>query len=289
MRFRVRASTVGGAVVLLIVLGAIVGPELSPYDPLAISAGARLLPPGSPDHPLGTDHFGRDILTRLLAGGRLSLLIGVAPVLLSLPVGLLIGLVAGYFGGWTDQIISRVLDVWFAFPTVLLAIAIVAILGTGITNAIIAIAITAVPTTARVVRGPVLSLREQDFVTAARVIGATPRRIIWRHITPNILSPLIVIATLELGSFIIFGAALSFLGLGPQPPQPEWGLMLAEGRGLLALAPHVATIPGLAILVVVLALQFVGDGVRDFLDPRTRKSVSQSEVDRQLQKASELR
>jgi peptide/nickel transport system permease protein len=221
-------------------------------------------------------------LTRLMIGARLSLLLGAAPLALSLPTGLLIGLVAGYFGGWVDQIISRVLDVWFAFPAILLAIAVVSVLGPGITNAIFAIAITAIPATARIVRAPVLSCREQDFVLAARVIGAGAPRIIVRHIAPNILSPLIVLATLELGSFIIFGAGLSFLGLGPQPPAAEWGLMLAEGRNLLAIAPHVATFPGLAILIVVIALQFVGDGIRDVLDPRMRHSISQRVTDRHL-------
>jgi peptide/nickel transport system permease protein len=277
---------VGGLVVLAVTLAAIIGPALSPYDPLAISPGQRLLPPGSPGHLLGTDHFGRDILTRLMVGARLSLILGAVPVVLSVPVALLIGLVAGYFGGWVDQVISRILDVWFAFPTILLAIAIVAVLGPGLMNAALAIAITAVPTTARIVRAPVLSLREQDFVLAARVMGATTGRILLRHITPNILTPLIVVATLELGTFIIFGAGLSFLGLGPQPPEAEWGLMLAEGRNILAIAPHVATFPGLAILLVVVALQFVGDGVRDFLDPRTRGAVSRDEADRQLESVS---
>jgi peptide/nickel transport system permease protein len=217
-----------------------------------------------------------------MVGARLSLFLGAAPVMLSLPVGLLIGLAAGYFGGWVDQLISRVLDVWFAFPTILLAIAIVAVLGPGLWNAVIAITLTAIPTLARIVRAPVLSLREQDFILAARVVGAGPVRILIRHLTPNILTSLIVIATLELGTFIIFGAGLSFLGLGPQPPEAEWGLMLSEGRNVLAIAPHEATFPGLAILLVVVALQFVGDGLRDFLDPRTRHAVSQSEAERHL-------
>jgi peptide/nickel transport system permease protein len=274
---RLRASTVGFAIVLGVVLVGLIGPILSPYDPLALAPAERLRPPGSPGHPLGTDNLGRDMLTRLMVGARLSLVIGAIPVIISIPIGLLIGLVAGYFGGWVDAIISRLLDIWFAFPTILLAIAIVAVLGPGIVNAIIAIAFTAIPTQARVVRGPVLSLREQDFVLAARVIGADSGRILWRHITPNILTPLIVLGTLELGTFIIFGAGLSFLGLGAQPPEAEWGLMLAEGRGVLSIAPHVAVLPGLAIFLVVISLQFVGDGVRDFLDPRTRKAIAQEE------------
>jgi peptide/nickel transport system permease protein len=283
LRGRLRPSSVAALVLLGVVAAALVGPLLSPYDPLTIFPTERLRPPGTPGHILGTDLLGRDILTRLMVGARLSLLLGAAPLLLSLPIGLLIGLTAGYFGGWVDQVISRVLDVWFAFPTILLAIAIVAVLGPGIWNAVIAIAVTAIPSTARIVRAPVLSLREQDFILAARVVGAGPVRILLRHLTPNILTSLIVVATLELGTFIIFGAGLSFLGLGPQPPEAEWGLMLAEGRSVLAIAPHVATLPGLAILLVVIALQFVGDGIRDFLDPRTRHSVSQADTERQLQ------
>jgi peptide/nickel transport system permease protein len=281
-RLHLRAGTVGAIVLAAVVAAAVIGPALSPYDALTIVSTDRLLAPGVHGHLLGTDELGRDILTRLMIGARLSLLLGAAPLALSLPTGLLIGLVAGYFGGWVDQIISRVLDVWFAFPAILLAIAVVSVLGPGITNAIFAIAITAIPATARIVRAPVLSSREQDFVLAARVIGAGAPRIIVRHIAPNILSPLIVLATLELGSFIIFGAGLSFLGLGPQPPAAEWGLMLAEGRNLLAIAPHVATFPVLAILIVVIALQFVGDGIRDVLDPRMRHSISQRVTDRHL-------
>jgi peptide/nickel transport system permease protein len=259
----------GGAIVLLVLLLAIVGPALSPYDPIAMAPGQRLLPPGSPGHVLGTDQVGRDELTRLMDGGRKTLLIGAAPVLLSLLVGSVLGLLAGFYGRWTDNLIMRGVDILFAFPAILLAIAIVAALGPGIANTILAISIVEIPTVARIVRAPVLTLREEEFVQAARVLGASDARIVVRHIARNITSPLIVFASVEMGSMIIFGAGLSFLGLGAQAPQAEWGLMMAEGRDVLAVAPHVATLPGLAILVVVLGLSFLGDGLRDWLDPRS--------------------
>jgi peptide/nickel transport system permease protein len=263
------AALIGAGIVLLVLMLSLLGPLLSPYDPIAMAPSQRLLGPGNPGHPLGTDMVGRDVLTRLLIGGRQTLMIGVTPVLLSLVIGSLLGLIAGYRGGWTDNIVMRCLDVLFAFPAILLAIAIVAALGPGINNAILAITVVAIPTVARIVRAPVLSLREQEFVQAARVIGANDARIVLRHVGLNLISPLIVYASVEMGAMIIFGAGLSFLGLGAQPPQPEWGLMLAEGRDVLAVAPHVATLPGLAIVAVVLGLNFLGDGLRDRLDPRS--------------------
>ena len=265
-----RSALIGGSIVLVVLILSTIGPAFSPYDSIAMAPAKRLLPPGTPDHVLGTDQVGRDMLTRLMAGGRQTLLIGAAPVSLSVIVGLMLGLVAGYYGGWTDNLIMRVLDILFAFPAILLAIAIVAALGPGITNAILAITVVAIPTVARIVRAPVLSLREQEFVLAARVIGASDLRILLGHVGRNIVSPIIVFASVEMGAMIIFGAGLSFLGLGAQAPQPEWGLMLAEGRDVLAVAPHVATIPGLAILVAVLGLNFLGDGLRDALDPRSK-------------------
>jgi peptide/nickel transport system permease protein len=285
-RVRPQTATIGVLVLITVVCLAIIGPILSPYDPIAMAPSQRILPPGSPGHVFGTDQFGRDMLTRILAGGRISLLIGAVPVTLSVLIGLLIGLVSGYYGGWVDQVVSRLMDILFAFPAVLLAIAIVAILGPGVFNAILAITVTAIPTTARIVRAPTLSLREQEFVLAARVIGANDGRILLRHVAPNVLTPLMVFASLELGHTIIFASGLSFLGLGAQPPEAEWGLMLAEGRSLLPIAPHVATLPGLAIVIVVLALNFVGDAVRDLIDPRTRRSISTSEAS-ELQRRAE--
>ncbi len=267
---RSRSTLVGGGLVLLILGLILIGPIFSPYDAIAMAPTQRLLPPGSPGHILGTDQVGRDLLTRLLDGGRRTLLLGTAPVALSLAIGGLLGLLAAFYGGWADHAIMRVVDVLFAFPTFLLAIAIVAALGPGLWNTILAITIVEIPTVARIVRAPALTLREEEFVQAARVLGASDVRILTRHVGFNLVSPLIVFASVEIGTVIIFGAGLSFLGLGVQAPLAEWGLMMAEGRDTLAVAPAVATLPGLAILLVVLGLSLLGDGLRDWLDPRSR-------------------
>jgi peptide/nickel transport system permease protein len=260
---------VGAVLVGGIVLLAVIGPMLSPYSAIAMAPAERLVPPGSPAHPLGTDQVGRDELTRLMDGARRTLLVGAAPVVLALIVGSVLGLLAGYYGGWTDQIVMRVIDVLFAFPAILLAIAIVSALGPGLGNTIVAITIVELPTVARLVRAPVLTLRQAEYVQAARVGGASDMRILVRHVGLNVISPLIVFASIEMGSIIIFGAGLSFLGLGTQPPEAEWGLMMAEARDVLAIAPAVATVPGLAILAVVLGTSLLGDGLREWLDPRT--------------------
>jgi peptide/nickel transport system permease protein len=264
-----RSTIVGGGLAILVLLLVLIGPLVSPYDAVVMAPTDRLLPPGSPAHLLGTDQVGRDLLTRLLDGGRRTLLLGSAPVLLALLFGAVLGLLAAYYGGWADQTIMRAVDVLFAFPAILLAIAIVAALGPGLANTILAITIVEIPTVARIVRAPALTLREEEFVLAARVLGASDRRILTRHIGLNLVSPLIVFASVEIGTMIIFGAGLSFLGLGVQAPQAEWGLMMAEGRDVLAVAPAVATLPGLAILLVVLGLSLLGDGLRDWLDPRS--------------------
>lgn len=263
------AASIGSVIVLAMIALALVGPTFSPYDPTAMSPGQRLLRPGAPGHLLGTDQVGRDVLTRLMDGGRRTLLIGAVPMALALALGTTLGLVAGFYGGWPDQTIMRCVDLLFAFPSILLAIAIVAALGPGLADTIIAITIVEIPAVARIARAPVLSLREHEFVQAARVLGASDWRILARHIGPNLISPLVVFASVEIGSIIIFGAGLSFLGLGAQPPQAEWGLMMSEGRDALAIAPAVATIPGLAILILVLGLSLLGDGLRDWLDPRS--------------------
>jgi peptide/nickel transport system permease protein len=267
----------GGAVGGLLIVGAIatlsiLAPLIAPYDPDAVDATIRLAPIGAAAHILGTDDLGRDIFSRLVWGGRVSLVVGLAPVALALLVGVALGAISGYAGGALDGVIMRCLDVLLAFPAYLLAIAIVSSLGAGLSNAIMAIALVSSASFARLVRGSVLSVREREFVHAARVLGAGDGRIIWTHLLPNVLSPVIVFATLEAGRTIIFAAGLSFLGLGAQPPTAEWGAMLAQGRGLLNVAPHVASLPGVAILLVSLGLNLFGDALRDATDPRFARS-----------------
>jgi peptide/nickel transport system permease protein len=266
----------GGAIGGLLIVGTIavvsvLAPVLAPYDPDAVDATIRLAPIGGAAHVLGTDDLGRDILSRLLWGGRVSLVVGLAPVALALLVGVFLGAVSGYARGMLDGVIMRCLDVLLAFPAYLLAIAIVSSLGAGLNNAILAIALVSSASFARLVRGSVLSVREREFVHAARVVGAGDGRIIWAHVLPNVLSPVIVFATLEAGRTIIFAAGLSFLGLGAQPPTAEWGAMLAQGRGLLNIAPQVASLPGVAILLVSLGLNLFGDALRDATDPRFQR------------------
>jgi len=265
-------GAIGGVCVVGVIAAvSILAPVLSPYDPDAVDAAIRLAPIGSPAHLLGTDDLGRDILSRLLWGGRVSLVVGLAPVAIALLVGVSLGAISGYARGVVDGIIMRCLDVLLAFPAYLLAIAIVSALGAGLSNAILAIALVSTASFARLVRGSVLSVRERDFVQAARLLGAQDSRIIWAHVLPNVLSPVIVFATLEAGRTIIFAAGLSFLGLGAQPPTAEWGAMLSQGRGLLNIAPHVASLPGVAILLVSLGLNLFGDDLRDATDPRATR------------------
>jgi len=227
-----------------------------------------LVTPGTPGYPLGADQLGRDMLSRLIWGGRISLLIGFSAVMMAMGLGVGIGLLAGFFGGKMDTVVMRLIDILMAFPAILLAITIVASLGPGLRNSMIAVSIVGIPYYARIVRGNALSLRELEFIQAARVIGASNGRIVTRHVFPNILAPLIVAATLDVGWFIMAAAGLSFLGLGAQPPTPEWGVMLSEGRQFIRNAPHLSILPGTAIFLVVLALNFLGDGLRDALDPR---------------------
>jgi peptide/nickel transport system permease protein len=244
-------------------------PLLSPYDPLHITPADRFLQP-SAQHPAGTDLFGRDLATRLLYGGRLSLGIGATAVLISSLPGTLLGLLAGYYGRWLDRIISWWVDVMLAFPSVLLALTIVAALGTGPLNVVLAVGIAGIPNYTRLVRGQVLSARRQAYVRAAVIVGANPARILLRHILPNVFGPILVLATLDVGWALLNASALSFLGLGVQAPTPEWGLMLNEGRGYLRNAPWVTAAPGLAIALTVLSVNVLGDALRDTLDPRLR-------------------
>jgi peptide/nickel transport system permease protein len=248
----------------------ILAPVLAPCDPYQTDLNIRLLPPGSPGHLLGTDHVGRDMLSRLLYGGRISLLVGLAAVAMAMACGVPLGLAAGYYRGWLDALSMRGMDILMAFPSILLAIAIIAAFGPGLFKAMIAVAVVGIPYYARIVRSAALSVREREFVEAARSAGAGTMRILLRHVFANCLAPLLVAATLDVGWMITAAAGLSFLGLGAQPPTAEWGVMLAEGRAFIRTAPHLSVLPGLAIFLVVLALNLVGDGLRDALDPRLR-------------------
>jgi peptide/nickel transport system permease protein len=265
---RQRLALVGGGVLILLVFVALLAPLLAPQDPLAQDLYGRLQAP-SLEHPFGTDDFGRDILSRIIYGARISLRIGLVAITAALAVGTVLGLLAGYWGGIIDTLIMRIMDLLLAFPSILLAIAVVAVTGPGIDNAIMAVSVVLIPQFARLVRSSVLSVREMAYVEAARALGAGQARILLISVLPNCMAPIIVQTTLSLGTAILDAAGLSFLGLGAQPPTPEWGAMLAGGRELLLEAPWVMTFPGLAIFAVVLALNLFGDGLRDALDPKT--------------------
>ena len=254
----------GVAVLALLAGGALLAPLLAPHDPLRQNLNRDLIPYSS-DHPLGTDKLGRDILSRTLYGGRISLLTGIATVTISLAIGLMIGSMSGYFGGWLDQLLMRVVDVLMAFPGILLAIALTAVLGPGLDHVILALCLIGWTGYARLVRGEILSLREREFVQAARALGCRPKRIIARHLLPNLLPPLLIQATFGLAAAIVAEGSLSFLGLGVEPPTPSWGSMLNDGRQFLLVAPHMTTYPGLALMVTVLALNLVGDALQDRL------------------------
>ena len=269
-RLRRSGSLVAGAAILfLVVLSAVCAPQFSPYDPIDQDFASQLLPP-SASHLFGTDEFGRDIFSRVVYGARVALRVGGVADAIATALGVLLGVAAGFFAGWLDSIITRLIDLMLAFPYLLLAMIVVAILGPGLTNAMLAIAIVYTPRIARVVRGVVLSVKEQEFVEAAQAMGAGTFRILGRFILPNIVSPIIVMATLTVGFMIVETAGLSFLGLGASPPTPEWGSMLATGRSFMLTSPWIATFPGLAILVTVVAFNLIGDGLRDLLDPRLR-------------------
>jgi peptide/nickel transport system permease protein len=261
---------IGLLIVCLAIFAAVAGPLLTPYDPSAQELARRLEGP-SLSHPLGLDELGRDILARLLAGARISLLVGLAVVSVSSLIGMTLGSIAGYFGGRLDDGISRVIDVLMAFPGILLAIALVAVLGPSLTNVVLALSVIGWVGYARLVRGQALRAREFDYVQAARALGAGSPRIILRHILPTAFPAVVVQATLGMAGAIIAEAALSFLGLGVQPPTPSWGTMLDAGRSHLFDAPHLTIFPGLAIALLVLGLNFVGDGLRDRVDPKLAK------------------
>jgi len=261
----------GTLIVISFLLTAILAPYLAPYDPVLDGSLADRLKAPTESHLLGTDSQGRDILSRIIYGARVSVQVGVISVGIALVIGTFMGAVAGYYGGWVDNVIMRLVDIMLAFPSVLLAIAITAVLGPELKNAMIAIGVVNIPSFARIVRSTVLSVKSMEYVEAARAIGATDTRIIYRHVLPNSMAPLIVQTTLSIGTAILDAAALSFLGLGAQPPTPEWGAMLSDGRSYLQKAPWVMFFPGMAIMLVVLGFNLLGDGLRDALDPRLKQ------------------
>lgn len=267
---RNRRAVIGAVVLVVVILAAAFAPDVATHDPTYQDLPARLQRPSS-HHWLGTDDLGRDVFSRIVHGGRISLMLGFVSVGIGLTIGGLIGITAAYYGGWWDSGVMRLVEFLQAIPSLLLAIAIVASLGPGITNAMIAIGIGSIPAYARVIRSVVLTIRELEYVQSAKATGATDLRIMARHILPNSLAPIIVQSTLGLASAILTAAGLSFLGLGAQPPSPEWGAMLAQSRAFVRLAPHVVAYPGLIILVTVLSLNLVGDGLRDVLDPRLKQ------------------
>lgn len=267
-----RLAMVGLFIVVLLILLAIFAPVLTSFDPLMGGdlRNARLLPP-SWEHPMGTDDLSRDIFSRILHGARLTLLVVALVAIIATPIGLAVGTTAGYFSGWVDVVLMRITDIFLAFPRLILALAFVSALGPGIENAIIAIAITSWPPYARLARAETLTIRETDYINAARLQGASSARILWGHITPLCLSSVIVRVTLDMAGIILTAAGLGFLGLGAQPPQPEWGAMIAGGRRFIIDYWWVATMPGVAIFIVSLGFNLLGDGLRDVLDPKARK------------------
>lgn len=276
LRRRLSFRAVFGLTVLLCMGGAAVfAPQIAPWDPARQMLMKRLRPPmwearGLREHPLGTDHLGRDILSRILYGGRISLGVGLSAVSLSCLIGVTLGLLAGFHGGRIDAFIMRVVDVFLAIPYILLAMGVVFALGPSLLNVILVMAVTRWVQFARIVRADVLSIREREFVSGARARGSRSLRLLLRHVLPNALTPIIVVATLELAFMIIYESALSFLGLGVQPPTPTWGWMLSDGRNYVATAWWLATFPGLAIMLTVLAVNLLGDWLRDTLDPRLK-------------------
>lgn len=267
---RNRLAVVGLGIIVFFVLMAILAPWLAPYGPNIQNLPAQLQGP-SWDHWLGTDSYGRDVLSRIIVGSRVSLMVGVLATLVGGIGGVTIGLASGYYSK-LDDVLMRLMDILLAFPSIILAIAIIAILGPSLVNVMIAVGVNSIPLYARLVRSTTLSIKEKEYVEAARAAGSGDGRLLFRHILPNCLSPIIVYSTLRLGTAILSASILSFLGLGIQPPDPEWGAMVNAGRGWLRDAPHIATFPGIAIFLVVMGFNLFGDGLRDVLDPRMRNN-----------------
>lgn len=266
-----KIALLGAAILLMIIFACAFAPLFTPYDPVKdMVLSDMLLPPGSPGHILGTDDYGRDILARLLYGGRTSVLTGLSVALVSAAVGVTLGCISGYFGGWLDNVIMRFTDIMMSFPFLIIAIAIMAALGSSQKNIVIALAIVSWPRFARLTRGQVLSVKTQEYVESARTAGFSDIRIMFNHILPNCMGPIIVQLTLAVGSAILSAASLNFLGLGVDASLPDWGVMLNQGRNYLQTAPYLTTIPGIAISLTVLAVNWIGDGLRDAFDPRLR-------------------
>lgn len=266
---RNRVAMAGLAILVLLSLVAVLAPAIAPYDPDAVDILHQLEAP-SKAHLLGTDLYGRDIFSRILYGGRITLVVGLIAVGIAASIGIVLGLIAGFYGGAVDSIIMRLVDVLLAFPRILLALSIVGMLGPGLLNVMVAVGIAGITGYARLVRGSVLSAKENLYVEAARVVGCPDRIILRRHLLPNIIGPVIVLATLDVAAAILSASSLSFLGLGVQPPTAEWGAMLNEGRQYLRTAPWITLFPGLAIMISVLSINMLGDGLRDALDPRMK-------------------
>jgi peptide/nickel transport system permease protein len=267
---RNRFAALGLFVIVLLILTAVFAPLFASHDPYKMEVTKSLLGPGKEGHILGTDSYGRDIFSRIVYGARISLFVGISAVLFGAVFGSLLGLIAGYFGGRTDSVIMRIMDGMMAFPFILLAIVLMTVLGQGLYNVIIAIGISNIPGFARVVRGQVLNVKEAEYIEVTRSLGAKHGRILFKHIVPNSVAPLIVYATMGVAGAIISEASLSFLGLGVQPPTASWGSMLQEGKNFLVLSPELATFSGLAILITVLGINLFGDGLRDALDPKMK-------------------
>jgi ABC-type dipeptide/oligopeptide/nickel transport system permease subunit len=267
---RNRGAVFGLAVLVAILVLSVFAPLLAPYDPIAQGVGPALAGP-SLAHWAGTDSFGRDMLSRIIYGARIALVVGVVSVVLAMLIGVTLGLAAGYYGGWLDIVVMRVMDALFAFPIIILAIAMMAVMGFGVLNVIIAVAVGFVAPFARVTRADVLAVKEEPYVEAARLAGVSGPAVIVRHVLPNVMAPIIVQAALRVSGAIITEAGLSFLGLGPPPPTPVWGSMIAEGRNFIVMAPHVSTYPGIALMIAIVGLNLLGDGLRDTLDPRLRR------------------
>lgn len=265
-----KSALIGAYFLVFVVIAAIIGPFLTRYDPTIVDYSTKLLKP-SADHWFGTDHNGRDIFTRIVYGMSLTLSVGFISVIFGAVFGIILGIVSGYYGGKWDSLIMRITDIMLAFPGLLLALAIVSALGKSLVNVIIAVSIFSIPSFARVVRGSTLAVRKLEYVDAMRSLGAGDSRIIFGHILPNIISPVIVQATLRIAISILTATGLSFLGLGAQPPTPEWGAMLNDGRSYITQHPHIALFPGLSIVLVVVAFNLLGDGLRDVLDPKLKK------------------
>ena len=263
---RKKGAVIGLAVLILLILSALFSDILTPYEFDKINPINALRPP-SLEHPMGTDAFGRDQLTRIMHGGKVSLQVGMISVLIGGTFGIFMGAIAGFFGGWIDEIVSRFIDIMLAFPSILLALAVVSVLGPDLYNLMIAVGISSIPAFARLVRSAVLSIKENDYIVAAKSLGLTRARIVIVHIIPNIFASILVFATLEVATAILAGASLNFLGMGAKPPTPEWGLLLAESRDFFRRAWWLATFPGIAIMVTVISINLLGDGLRDTFDP----------------------